>query len=459
MRIAVVGDTLLDRDIEGRATRLSPDGAAPVVEVSAERRRPGGAGLVARLLAGDGRHEVTLVTALGEDERARELRAALEDVEIVAAASGVPTPLKTRLRVGDGTLGRLDEDCAPPPPAEVTLAMADALAGADAVIVADYGRGLIEHPLLREALRSYGRGPLVWDPHPRGPAPAPSATIATPNASEAGLDPHARPDQAAGVSRELRSRWGCAAVAVTLGAHGAVVATDGAHGSAAGPYFVAAPAVHAPDSCGAGDRFAASLATALLEGSAVPAAVQAAVHEAASFLAAGGVARLDDPPEPAPAPLRIADGAAEALELVRRVQARGGTVVATGGCFDLVHAGHVRMLAAARALGDCLVVCLNSDASVRRLKGPERPIIGQADRRELLLAMQCVDAVAVFDEDTPEAVLRRLRPDAWVKGGDYAMEQLPEAELVRSWGGRCLLLPYEPARSTTRLAGALARVG
>ena len=133
--------------------------------------------------------------------------------------------------------------------------------------------------------------------------------------------------------------------------------------------------------------------------------------------------------------------------------------MATGGCFDLLHAGHARTLAAARALGDCLIVCLNSDASVRRLKGASRPIINQQDRAELLLALECVDAVLVFDEDTPENCLNMLRPDIWVKGGDYNVRQLPETALVESWGGRCLTVPYHPARSTTHLADALARVG
>jgi rfaE bifunctional protein nucleotidyltransferase chain/domain len=133
-------------------------------------------------------------------------------------------------------------------------------------------------------------------------------------------------------------------------------------------------------------------------------------------------------------------------------------VVATGGCFDLLHAGHVRSLAAARELGDCLVVCLNSDASVRRLKGEQRPIMAEQDRAELLLALECVDAVMIFDEDTPEAALQRLRPDIWVKGGDYNGEHLPEAELVESWGGRCVTVPYYPARSSTLLAEALAKV-
>jgi D-beta-D-heptose 7-phosphate kinase / D-beta-D-heptose 1-phosphate adenosyltransferase len=133
------------------------------------------------------------------------------------------------------------------------------------------------------------------------------------------------------------------------------------------------------------------------------------------------------------------------------VRARGGTVVATGGCSDLLHAGHVRMLAAARALGDCLVVCLNSDDSVRRLKGPGRPLVPAVDRAAVLTGLSSVDAVVVFSEDTPEAVLGQLRPDIWAKGGDYAVDDLPEARLLESWGGHAVILPYLDGRSTTRL--------
>jgi rfaE bifunctional protein nucleotidyltransferase chain/domain len=126
-------------------------------------------------------------------------------------------------------------------------------------------------------------------------------------------------------------------------------------------------------------------------------------------------------------------------------------VVATGGCFDLLHAGHVATLEAARALGDCLVVCLNSDASVRRLKGAARPLVPQDDRARVLAALQPVDAVVVFDEDTPTEALRRVRPDVWAKGGDYAGVDLPEAALLREWGGQSVVLPYLQGRSTTGL--------
>ncbi|MEV5243495.1 D-glycero-beta-D-manno-heptose 1-phosphate adenylyltransferase, partial [Streptomyces cinnamoneus] len=135
-----------------------------------------------------------------------------------------------------------------------------------------------------------------------------------------------------------------------------------------------------------------------------------------------------------------------------RVRAAGGTVVAAGGCFDLLHAGHVSLLQQARGIGDCLIVCLNSDASVRRRKGAGRPLTTLADRIRVLQALQCVDAVAVFEEDTPEPLLSRLRPHIWVKGGDYAVEQLPEAARLAAWGGQAVLLPYLDGRSSTLLA-------
>jgi rfaE bifunctional protein nucleotidyltransferase chain/domain len=139
------------------------------------------------------------------------------------------------------------------------------------------------------------------------------------------------------------------------------------------------------------------------------------------------------------------------MEVARQVRARGGTLVATGGCFDILHAGHLSSLEAARRLGDALVVLLNSDESVRRLKGPGRPVQAARDRARVLLGLSCVDAVMVFGEKGPESALDRLRPDVWVKGGDYEGTDLPESGLVRSWGGRVVLIPYQTGYSTTAI--------
>ncbi|MET1153529.1 PfkB family carbohydrate kinase [Arthrobacter sp.] len=453
MRIVVVGDVLLDADVEGAATRLSPDGPVPVVDAAATTFRAGGAGLVARMLVRDGR-EVLLVTALSDDDASSRLRDALDGIRLVAGPSGAPTPVKTRIRAGGQSVVRVDEGCAPAPLPVPTPEMLEALGTADAIIVADYGRGLAAVPALREALAPLvHRIPVVWDPHPAGPDPIKGVAAVTPNLPEAlrmaGLAKGGI-GEAALAAAELRSRWNSRAVVVTLGAEGAMVQKEGEL-----PQAIPAPAMGAADTCGAGDRFAASLAVALASGRSLAASVEDSVAQAAAFLAAGGVASLRQNA----APVQLRGPGVDAMRVAARTRDAGGTVVATGGCFDLLHAGHARTLAAARKLGDCLIVCLNSDASVRGLKGEERPIMNQEDRAELLLALECVDAVLVFDESTPETALERLRPDIWVKGGDYTADQLPEARLLQSWGGQTVTVPYYPARSTTGLAAALAKVG
>ncbi|PNI08718.1 D-beta-D-heptose 1-phosphate adenosyltransferase [Arthrobacter sp. AFG7.2] len=472
MRIVVVGDVMLDVDLSGEATRLSPDAPVPVVDVSGVKRRAGGAGLVARMLAEDG-WPVTLVTVLGDDDAGRQLEAHLAGVRLVAGPSGHASPVKTRVRAGSHPVVRFDEGCGKAPVPAASPAMLEAVEKAGVIIVADYGRGLAANPQLRDLLaRLAGSVPIIWDPHPAGPDPVPGVAVVTPNfaeaskAAQAGLAQVARPgdedpqDQAARVGRILLEQWQSRAVLVTKGEEGAVLLRQGN----AFAHAVPAPRVEAGDPCGAGDRLAASLAVHLLAGRDLEEAAGLAVHDAADFLANGGVSALPDSVASTAGPVQPPSQSAgkrrttEPLLLARNVRDNGGKVVATGGCFDLLHAGHVRSLAAARELGDCLIVCLNSDDSVRRLKGPERPIIGQQDRTELLLAMECVDAVMIFDEDTPEAALERLRPDIWVKGGDYKGARLPEADLVEKWGGQCLTVPYHPARSTTGLADALAKV-
>lgn len=469
LRIAVVGDVLLDVDLLGRADRLSPDAPVPVVSVARSVARAGGAGLVATLLARDG-VDVVLVTVLGDDDRVGELRAALDatassggagTITVVAGPSGAPTPVKTRVR-GDGqAIVRIDEGCEPPGAPTITADMLAALDAVDAVVVADYGRGVAADPELREALEAAGRRiPVVWDPHKDGSAPVPTAAVVTPNRSEAftlaeggasASDDIAGVDTVAGA---LLDAWGCGAVLVTLGAKGALLRRRD-RGTPAVPHLVPATPSDGTDPCGAGDRLAATVASALAAGEPLGDAVAAGVAAAARFVASGGVASLDRPANTS----RLPGDSADALAVAHDTRERGGVVVATGGCFDLLHAGHARTLAAARALGDCLIVCVNSDDSVRRLKGPERPIMAEGDRSDLLQALECVDAVVVFDEDTPEAVLRRIQPDVWVKGGDYVAADLPETGVIAAWGGRTVTVPYHPGRSSTRLAGALARVG
>ncbi|MGX7828451.1 PfkB family carbohydrate kinase [Actinokineospora sp. 24-640] len=497
MSLVVVGDCLLDIDIIGTSTRLCPDAPVPVVEVSQETDRAGGAGLAATLAAVDGA-DVRLVTAIAGDADGARLRAALQGIDVVAGQAS-STPVKARVRCSGQSLVRLDRGGDGPPP-RATDEMLDAIRDADAVLVSDYGRGLAACERVR-ALLARSTVPIVWDPHPRGPAPVPGVTLVTPNQAEAAAFAGTAGPEAALL---LRERWQAHAVAVTTGARGALLERG------LGTEPLPAPAVDAGDTCGAGDRFAAAAAEALRHGADVREATAAAVAAASRFLAAGGLSAGPLAAGGLSARALAAGGLAAAgfaggglaagglaagglsanglaanglagnglaangsagngsaargpepspEALIAAVRARGGTVVATGGCFDLVHAGHAQTLAAARALGDCLIVCLNSDDSVRRLKGPRRPIMGEADRAALLRALACVDAVVVFGEDDPRRALARLRPDIWVKGGDYAPDDLPEADLVRGWGGRIVTTPLLPGRSTTRLACALAEAG
>ncbi|REF01072.1 D-glycero-beta-D-manno-heptose 1-phosphate adenylyltransferase [Thermomonospora umbrina] len=444
--LVVLGDALLDVDLEGAVERVSPDAPVPVVGGVREHRRAGGAGLAATLAAGLSARDVVLAAPIGGDAPGADLaRLLAERVELLPLPLDGTTVRKTRVRAAGQSLVRVDQGDG---------RMAEALGGdrrerlrrtlrsAGAVLVADYGRGTAAHEEVRRMLAALPRDvPVVWDPHPRGAPPVHAARLVTPNQAEArafadtpeaGGDPLAR---AAADAAVLVPRWKAAGVAVTLGERGALLSVGDDV-----PYVVTAPRTPGRvDACGAGDCFSAAAALALADGGLLGEAVTEAVRQAAAFVASGDPAVEPEPPADDP------------WHAVRRVRERGGTVVGTGGCFDLLHPGHVGLLRQARALGDLLVVCLNSDASVRSLKGPGRPVMPEQDRARVLAALDCVDAVLVFEEPTPAGLLERLRPDLWVKGADYASADLPEAHIVRRHGGQVVLLPYLEGRSTSRL--------
>ncbi|KUO06917.1 PfkB family carbohydrate kinase [Streptomyces sp. DSM 15324] len=426
--LLVVGDALLDHDVCGRADRLAPDAPVPVVSGARRASRPGGAALAACLAAADGR-PVTLVTAVGEDDSSDRLVRLLADrVRLVRLPLTGELSSKTRILAGGRPLLRLDDGDGRA--REATEEARRAVSRAGAVLVADYGRGSAD--VLREALTAAARRvPVVWDPHPRGGPPVPGVRLATPSAAEARSFAASDAGDATVLQCAARDAgalvraWRAAAVAVTLGGRGALLS----HGDT--PLLVPSPVTAAGDACGAGDRLSATAAGLLADGELTETAVRAAVHAATRYVSEGGVRSLtwEDVPRPDPTDDRVPlDGA---LGTAARVRAAGGTVVAAGGC---------------------LVVCVNSDDSVRRRKGSGRPLVALADRVRVLRALECVDEVAVFDEDTPERLLAALRPHIWAKGGDYALTRLPETSLVESWGGQVVLFPYLDGRSTTGLA-------
>ncbi|MEV0621525.1 PfkB family carbohydrate kinase [Nonomuraea sp. NPDC050404] len=435
--LVVIGDTLLDVDVLGEAERLCPDAPVPVVDVAAERARPGGAGLAALLAARDGA-DVVLVTAVGDDPDGHRLCGLLsQELDLIRLPLHGGTVRKTRIRSRGQTLVRLDtgDGTARHSP---TAQAVEAIGRAGAVLVSDYGRGMAG--LARELLGG-GGAPVVWDPHPRGGRPMPGCALVTPSEAEARLlcpSGYHGPDQAARrLVRELRA----GAVAVTTGESGAVLAVAG------GPLTQVPAPVRAggQDSCGAGDRLAAAAALVLREGGSAEEAVTMGVGEASRFVERGGAAAVRVREQ------RLGDRPRTALEVAGLTRSQGGRLIATGGCFDLLHAGHVSLLRRARALGDALVVCVNSDDSVRRLKGPSRPIVDVRDRVEVLRALGCVDAVLVFDDDTPVGAIEQLRPDVWVKGGDYEGEVLPESGVLGRLGAEIIVLSTLPGRSTTNL--------
>ena len=459
VRVLVVGDSILDRDVHGDVSRVAPDAPVPVVDVVERRERPGGAGLAALLLTESGA-QVTLASCTGDDEAGARVCELLADagVDLLELARVPRTRRVTRIRSEGQSLLRLDDQGYGMEEGDAVdaAALRRAIASCDAVHVADYGAGLAAHPAVRQVLAdSGGLVPLVWDPHRRGPAPVPGAAVVTPNRAEVahfmqalGLRPAYPALESA--AEALRRHWRAGAVAATDGARGVFTTREGSP-----PLFTPTPMKVPGDTCGAGDRFAGAVAAALGAGAGVPEAVRTAVADVAAWLSRGGVAaesQQDTPPDAVI--LRGGEAHRDLRELppaAAAVRTGGGTVVATGGCFDVLHAGHVASLQAARRLGDCLVVLLNSDDSVRRLKGPGRPVHGVEDRRRVLESLECVDGVVVFEDDDPRAALARLRPDVWAKGGDYTEETLPEAALLREWGGRLVLLPYLPDRSTTRI--------
>lgn len=455
--LVIIGDSMLDVDIEGTATRLSPEAPVPVVDAERIWHRPGGAGLAAALAARVDR-DVVLVTALADDADGHALRALLEEagVHVVALPLAGATVCKTRIRAAGQSMLRLDHGDGTAAGTELPGAVAEVVNRARAVCVADYGRGVSVHPGVRALLTEVvDRVPVVWDPHPRGAAPVPGCWLVTPNQSEAERFSE-RGDSDAHSAERLRQRWRAHAVCVTLGAGGAVLASE------AGSVHIPVPAAAGVsagcrDTCGAGDRFAVAATQAFGAGDHAAAAVGAAVEAASRFVATGGavgVSRAVAVGGNRGGPTRSDALTGDVVDVRDRLRRRGGTLVATGGCFDLLHTGHVRLLHQARQLGDALVVLLNSDDSVRALKGPGRPVMAAEDRARVLAALACVDAVVIFGESSPEAALERLRPDVWVKGGDYTENDLPEAGVVRRHGGEVVLLPTVAGYSSSNLIAA-----
>ncbi|MDQ7904965.1 D-glycero-beta-D-manno-heptose 1-phosphate adenylyltransferase [Phytohabitans sp. ZYX-F-186] len=444
--VLVVGDVMVDEWRFADAERVSREAPAPVLTLRRHRVCAGGAGNAAANLAALGAR-AALAAVVGADPAGERLAARLaadrvEDRTI--RVRGRSTPVKRRFLASGQIVAREDEAGGGPLPPSAVRALLDTLDRAPErlLVVADYGLGGLPEPVRRWLVRHRDRFDLVaLDAHDLRPWRDLAPTVMAPSLAETGL---ARPADA--VARRLRGEFGAEVVAVTLGSEGAVVAgADGTYTTRAAP----APEAH---TVGAGDAYLAAMTLALAAGVPVEAAAEVAQAAAAVGVACEGTCVCDAEPLRAALTGRATLVDPDGLDrIVRRRRAGGARVVFTNGCFDVLHRGHVSYLRQARELGDLLVVAVNSDAGVRRLKGPGRPVVPVEDRVAVLAALSCVDHVVVFEEESPAALIERVRPDLYVKGGDYPPELVPEAALVRRLGGEVRTLGYVPDRSTSAI--------
>ena len=474
LRVLVVGDAILDTYQRGSATRLCREAPAPVVAVVDRVDAAGGAANTAASARALGA-QVALVAAVGQDDEGQRLERLLAADGVstrgLIASSARQTLAKQRVVADGQILVRFDQGSCQPLTGQVESALASQLAETfptcDVVVVSDYGYGALT-PGVRELLSRLQLSEprvVVVDARDLARYRELGPTAVKPNYTEAlsllGQTPLAEADarvrQLEAAQARLLRLTGAQVCAVTLDTHGGLVFERGR--AAYRTYARPSPAARAT---GAGDTFAAALGLALAAGADTPTAAEVA------SAAAGVVVGRDGTAVCSAVELRASlHGESQGKLLDERqleawlaaCRARRRRVVFTNGCFDLLHRGHVTCLSRAKSLGDLLVVGLNSDASVQRLKGAGRPINAWDDRAQVLAALSCVDLVLPFDQDTPEDLIRVIRPDVFVKGGDYSLASLPEARLVEAQGGRVVILPYFEDRSTTHLIGRIRSNG
>ncbi|HSZ89226.1 MAG TPA: D-glycero-beta-D-manno-heptose-7-phosphate kinase [Acetobacteraceae bacterium] len=461
-RVLVLGDVMLDRYVSGSASRLSPEAPIPVLRPTARRATVGGAANVALNVATLG-GQVALVGVIGDDAEGAELAQLLESSGIVphlVTAAGRPTTAKTRFMVGAHQLLRLDEETA----AAIDESIAErvvqrfsyALGTANVVVLSDYAKGVLSDSVLRAVLAQCQSSDcmVIADPKRMDFASYRGATVLTPNeyevrqATRIEADDDSEADRA---GRRALDDTGCAAVLVTRSARGlTLVRRDEL------PLHLPTRAREVADVSGAGDTLVAALAVALGAGAALPEAAMLANITAGIAVGKPGTATVSRNEllgvlhlEDLVATNRKIAARDEAVQRAAAWRAQGLRVGFANGCFDLIHPGHVRLLTEARSRCDRLIVGLNTDESVKRLKGPTRPLQNETARATVMASLAPVDMVVLFAEDTPLELIRVLRPAVLVKGADYSIDQVVGADLVQSWGGTVLLVELQPGHSTT----------
>ena len=463
-RLLVAGDVMLDRYWYGPTSRISAEAPVPIVRIQRDETRPGGAANVALNIAGLGGN-ARLLGVTGRDSAADTLRRALSARGVLVdfeTSQNEPTITKLRVLSRNQQLIRLDF--------EESLARVGAfdragycrrymaaLEATQVVILSDYGKGtLVDATDLIAAARTAGR-PILVDPKGNDWRPYTGATLLTPNLAEfeTVVGVCLSEEEIATKAHRLCNDLSLEALLVTRSEQGMMLLVSGQE-----PVFLPAQAREVYDVTGAGDTVIATIGACLATGQDFAQAAHFANLAAGIVVGKLGTATVD-PAELARAVRRQHEDDAGVLdedELIARTaeaRAQGQIIVMTNGCFDLLHVGHVRYLEAARRLGDVLIVAVNNDQSVKRLKGDERPLNPLSDRMQLLAALKYVDWVVPFSEDTPQRLIARVLPDFLVKGGDYDPEQVVGYKEVTSTGGQVVILDFYPGYSTT---GILDRI-
>jgi D-beta-D-heptose 7-phosphate kinase/D-beta-D-heptose 1-phosphate adenosyltransferase len=459
-KVLVAGDVMLDRYLFGGTSRISPEAPVPVVHVQMAEDRAGGAANVAVNLASLGVSTV-LVGLVGKDDEAQALQATLAKVDIdcrFVSVSDWPTTTKTRVQSRGQQLLRLDREQASSAGTDkMTSVLKKQLKNVDAVVLSDYGKGaLSDIKAMIEACRSAGL-PVLVDPKGKDFDKYRGATIITPNQAEFEAVAGVCETDAELVSRArtMISNLNLVALLVTRSEKGMLLIQNSNE-----PVFLKSRAREVFDVTGAGDTVIAVLAGALASGQNIQSAA------ALSNLAAGLVVRKIGVASVTPSELRAAlhrrgEGGRgllsedELLLLVKEAKSRGDKLVMTNGCFDVLHAGHVAYLEEAKSLGDHLIVAVNDDESVRRLKGESRPINALEDRMAVLAGLAAVDWVVAFEEDTPQRLISETLPDILVKGGDYKSDEIAGAKDVLKNGGEVRVLAFREGHSSSRIIDKL----
>jgi D-beta-D-heptose 7-phosphate kinase/D-beta-D-heptose 1-phosphate adenosyltransferase len=471
--ILVVGDMMLDKYVYGTVDRISPEAPVPVVHAARRSQQPGGAANVAMNVAGLGAR-ASLIGFAGDDEDGAILAAMLTSAGVethLISVPGTPTTSKLRILGGSQQIVRLDieSDATRPPAAyrEMLETARSVLPRVDAVILSDYAKGALNAEMCQTIIAAARQAglPVLVDPKGLDFLRYRGATTISPNLKELALATgvsSTNPDAALQRGRSLVAELGLDCLTVTLGEKGIAILRAHEHGDG-GDFRAPAVARQVFDVSGAGDTVIATMAVACACGIGVEDAarlaniaagivvgkvgtVPVAAHElAAALLDSVGT----DTPEKVLDLNRLLARAAE-------WRAAGHSIVFTNGCFDILHVGHIALLEQCRSFGDKVVVGINSDASVARLKGPRRPVVGEAERARVLAALAATDAVLAFDAPTPLDLIVALRPDVLVKGGDYTEASVVGAPEVRSWGGRVAIVPTVEGFSTTNIVRKLA---